>query len=176
MNVHLQNTLIGMGSIMSIFPTANTIQIPLPYFNQSDAERLASDWQKVGDDIRFAMRQVDSEQKQKKKLSPLQKKAPPSKLLSSHQSISASAGPIPSAGEMEGYKRINPELPLRIMAMAEEESAHRHQSESKVLEANIKFQENGNYEGNYERKRGQYFGFILGFSALTCSFGAGLYW
>ncbi len=63
MSVHLQNTLIGMGSIMSIFPTVNTIQIPLPYFNQSDAQRLAGDWQKVGNDLRFAMGQIDNEQK-----------------------------------------------------------------------------------------------------------------
>ncbi len=58
----------------------------------------------------------------KKGNSSSQKNSPP-KLLSARQSISA--GPIPSANEMEGYKHINPELPLRIIAMAEKESEHR---------------------------------------------------
>lgn len=52
-------------------------------------------------------------------------------------------GPIPSSGEMQGYQHIHADLPLRIMAMAENEANHRQQRENKAIDATIKLEEQG---------------------------------
>ncbi len=47
-------------------------------------------------------------------------------------------GPIPSPEILEKYEAIIPGAAERILSMAEREAKHRHQNESKALEANIK--------------------------------------
>lgn len=63
MDTRLANTILGIGSIMNLYPNTVSAQISMPYFHQTDAQALASDWQKVGNDMRFAMAQIDNEQK-----------------------------------------------------------------------------------------------------------------
>lgn len=65
-------------------------------------------------------------------------------------------GPLPSAAEMRGYAEINPELPLRIMAMAEKQSGHRQTLEKKAVEAQIRSQ-----------RLGQFFAFFLGLGGIV---------
>ena len=66
-------------------------------------------------------------------------------------------GPLPSSLEMRGYADINPELPMRIMAMAEKQAAHRQSLEKKAIEAQIRSQ-----------RLGQIFAFILGIIGMIC--------
>ena len=47
-------------------------------------------------------------------------------------------GPIPPASEMQKYAAINPELPMRIMAMAEKQSAHRQEIEKIAVAESFK--------------------------------------
>ena len=44
-------------------------------------------------------------------------------------------GPIPSSNEMERYSKIDPTLPDRIMTLAERQSAHRQDLESRHLDS-----------------------------------------
>lgn len=64
-------------------------------------------------------------------------------------------GPLPSAIEMQGYAKVNPDLPLRIVAMAEKQAAHRQALEKKALEAQLKIQ-----------RAGQWFAFTLGLAGI----------
>ena len=50
-------------------------------------------------------------------------------------------GPIPSPEILEKYNAIIPGAAERILIMAESEAKHRHQNETKALEANIKIAE-----------------------------------
>jgi uncharacterized membrane protein len=43
------------------------------------------------------------------------------------------AGPIPQPEDLAGYKDIDPQLPARIVAMAEKEQVHRHDMDRKCL-------------------------------------------
>lgn len=55
--------MIDIGSIIDIYPSITPAQILTPHSCRTDTQALASDWQKVGDDMRFAMRQINDEQK-----------------------------------------------------------------------------------------------------------------
>ena len=65
-------------------------------------------------------------------------------------------GPLPSALEMQGYAQVNPELPMRIVAMAEKQAAHRQSLEKKALEGQLRNQ-----------RSGQLFAFILGLAGIV---------
>ncbi len=52
----LRNLLVGMRSILDLFPHRRAIQLPSI---KTDKEALASDWQAVGDDMRAAMKEFD---------------------------------------------------------------------------------------------------------------------
>ncbi|MDQ6938579.1 MAG: DUF2335 domain-containing protein [Verrucomicrobiota bacterium] len=69
------------------------------------------------------------------------------------------SGPLPQATDLKAYGEIAPEFPLRILAMAEKEQAHRHREETKY--------------GSGERwiaGIGQVFGFIIALSLIASSF------
>lgn len=46
MNIFTKNSLLGFGSVMSLFPNGNIHRIEPP--SQSDAQKLAGDWNRVG--------------------------------------------------------------------------------------------------------------------------------
>lgn len=56
MKAFLRAFLRGAGSILSIWPC---VEVP----TISDEEALAGDWQRVGDDIRLAMRKFDESER-----------------------------------------------------------------------------------------------------------------
>ncbi len=49
-------------------------------------------------------------------------------------------GPLPPASEFKKYGEILPDAPDRILAMAEEEQAHRHDMNKKVLQQESRMQ------------------------------------
>lgn len=52
----LKNFIRGAGSILDLMPSNPPRKIELPEsFRQTDAERLASDWKRVGDSLRKCM-------------------------------------------------------------------------------------------------------------------------
>ena len=53
------------------------------------------------------------------------------------------SGPLPSAIEMRGYASISPDLPERIVAMAEQQAEHRQRLENKVVEGQLRNQRLG---------------------------------
>jgi len=57
----LRNILIGMGSIFDLCPAPRPPLTRPKFLDRTDAEALASDWQKVGDHMRGAMEQTDKE-------------------------------------------------------------------------------------------------------------------
>jgi len=61
----------------------------------------------------------------------------------------AFSGPIPPPELMEGYQRLIPDAPERILSMAEDQSRHRQECEKKQIDAAIK-----------DTRRGQWMGFI----------------
>ncbi len=66
------------------------------------------------------------------------------------------SGPLPQAADLKAYGEIASEFPLRILAMAEKEQAHRHKEESKY--------------GSGERwiaGIGQVFGFLIALAFLA---------
>lgn len=62
MGIYFRNIVAGMRSVLDVCPKKIT-KISLLHSSQTDAEALAGDWQKVGDDMRFAMSKIDDEQK-----------------------------------------------------------------------------------------------------------------
>ena len=57
----LRNILTGMGSIFNLFPAPRPPLTRPKFLDRTDEEALASDWQKVEDDMRGAMGQIDKE-------------------------------------------------------------------------------------------------------------------
>lgn len=49
--------------------------------------------------------------------------------------VSAWEGPLPPPASLEEFKRVDPNLPLKIMEMAEKEQAHRHALDLEMYEA-----------------------------------------
>ena len=79
-----------------------------------------------------------------------------------HQ-IQAFFGPLPPPDVLERYEQLAPGFAERILAMAENEQKHRHQRETEALQ-----QEIANHQArNKEVKRGQWFGFTIGLTALS---------
>ena len=68
MPLNLSSFLRGFGSVLSIAPPRRYTPLSLPTIPRTaeeafaaDAAKLAGDWQRVGDDLRAAMRRVDAE-------------------------------------------------------------------------------------------------------------------
>ncbi|MCF8092861.1 MAG: DUF2335 domain-containing protein [Desulfotignum sp.] len=72
------------------------------------------------------------------------------------------SGPIPPPDILEKYENILPGAMDRIIAMAENESKHRHEMKKTVVAAEIKAMES---EAK-DTRRGQYCGLIIGVTAL----------
>lgn len=64
-------------------------------------------------------------------------------------------GPLPPSAEYERYERTCPGAANRILAMAENEEAHRHQTENKIVNSVIT-----------RTKWGQFFAFIIALGSL----------
>ena len=64
MKKHLSNVLHGMGSVLEVSPNTDYRRF-LP--KGTDADRLHSDWQKVGQDLNSAIRKVTGEYQNKEK-------------------------------------------------------------------------------------------------------------
>lgn len=57
--------------------------------------------------------------------------------------------PLPDPEEMEGFKRVQPDLPDRIVGQWESETDHRHLIERRIVEANITNRSRGQFIGVY---------------------------
>jgi len=64
-------------------------------------------------------------------------------------------GPLPPASEFEHYERVCPGAADRILAMAEKEESHRHETEDRIVNSVIK-----------QTKVGQVFAFSIAFGSL----------
>lgn len=71
-------------------------------------------------------------------------------------------GPLPNPEILDRYEQILTGAADRIMAMAEDEAKHRHEMEKRSLEADI----NGMNADILDTKRGQWFGLIIGLTAI----------
>lgn len=72
------------------------------------------------------------------------------------------SGPIPPPDILEKYENILPGAMDRIIAMAENESKHRHEMEKTVVDAEIHAMQSE----TRDTRRGQYCGLIIGVVAL----------
>lgn len=70
--------------------------------------------------------------------------------------ISRHAGPLPSPKTLELYKNVMPDLPERIVKMAEKEGEHRRAIEMKLVRGNLNLKE-----------RGQWFGLLIAIFTLS---------
>jgi uncharacterized membrane protein len=64
-------------------------------------------------------------------------------------------GPLPPASEFEHYERVCPGAADRILAMAEKEESHRHETEDRIVNSVIK-----------QTKVGQVFAFSIALGSL----------
>lgn len=87
------------------------------------------------------------------------------------QQSSLHVGPLPSAEQLKAYAEINPELPERIVLMAEREQSHRHTLEQQELQASVEqHRDNAKY-----RERGQNYALLISIFFVLASVGfAGL--
>lgn len=69
------------------------------------------------------------------------------------------SGPIPHPSHLGNYEKILPGSADRILKMAERQSMHRQDNQTKIVDFEIKF-----------RGRGQIFGFILAFAGIIGGF------
>ncbi len=76
--------------------------------------------------------------------------------------IAAYSGPLPPAKELARYAEIQPDLPERIISMAEGEAAHRRAIELALAETDI---HNAKAVMD-ERRRGQHYGLAIAISGL----------
>jgi uncharacterized membrane protein len=95
----------------------------------------------------------------------------PSELTSRHQDRRLSAryeyqsqfvSPFPPPSIMKGYEEASPGSAERLMVMAEKEQAHQHSMQEKLVNA----QTNDLKQSRIERRNGQYFGFLIGMTAI----------
>jgi uncharacterized membrane protein len=73
------------------------------------------------------------------------------------------SGPLPAPEDFMAYKNVMPDAPERILAMAERQSQHRINTETKIVESGIR-----------ESKRGQLLGATIVIGCLICSVILGL--
>ena len=71
-------------------------------------------------------------------------------------------GPIPPPDTLQRYEDLLPGAAARIVSMAEKEQAHRHNCEIQALQQEIE----NHRARNTEIRRGQWFGFLIGLSAI----------
>lgn len=83
-------------------------------------------------------------------------------LVTRQTSFEISGGPIPSPEILKGYGQIDPSFPSRIVKMAEEEQAHRHDMEKRSIEAQV----DDLKQDRTEARLGQWLGLTIGLVAI----------
>lgn len=98
--------------------------------------------------------------------------AKPDAIAVSHQQ--SFHGPIPPPALLEHYDKIIPGAAERILAMAESETAHRHQQEARAIEANIAVQQHQIRTESRQTQlvfrsdiTGQLLGFVLSLASIA---------
>ena len=57
----MKNFLEGMGSVLSIYPPERNIKIEIP--TESDEEALKKDWEAIGNDMRYVIKEFNDGEK-----------------------------------------------------------------------------------------------------------------
>jgi uncharacterized membrane protein len=90
-------------------------------------------------------------------------------------------GAIPPPEILRGFEELVPGTAARLIALAEDESAHRRQVENKALDANIALQEQNVIIAKQQNKvvnrsdiMGQFFGFIICISCVGAAIFLGI--
>ena len=133
--------LRGASTVLVLFPdTATRMRKRFP--ERTDAEALAGDWQRVGDDLRSAIRKYEGEQATNKSQDePSTKPSAPAQRQQAQAGPQVKAGvsgPLPPPDELEKYERVSPGAAKRIFAMAERESSHRRELEKSLVDNEYK--------------------------------------
>lgn len=158
--------LKGASTVLVLFPDTAT-RMRKRFLERTDAEALASDWQRVGDDLRSAIRKYEDEQETNKS-----QNKPPTKPSAPAQRQQGQAGPqvkaefsnpLPPADELEKYERVSPGAAERIIAMAETQNSHRHELEKSLVDNEHK-----------QASRGQNCAVVLGALAIVSGAIAGI--
>lgn len=133
--------LRGASTVLVLFPDTAT-RMRKRFLERSDAEALAGDWQRVGDDLRSAIRKYDEEQAANKSQDkPSTKPSAPAQRQQGQTGPQVKAefsGPLPPPDELEKYERVSPGAAKRIFAMAETESSHRRELEKSLVDNEYK--------------------------------------
>ena len=131
----------GASTVLVLFPDTAT-RMRKRFLERTDAEALAGDWQRVGDDLRSAIRKYEDEQATDKT-----QNKPTTKPSVSAQRQQAQAGPqvkaefsgpLPPADALEKYERVSPGAAERIFAMAETQGHHRRELEKFLVDNECK--------------------------------------
>ena len=133
--------LKGASTVLVLFPdTATRMRKRFP--ERTDAEALAGDWQRVGDDLRNAIRKYEDEQATNKSQDKPSTK--PSALAQRQQGQTGPqvkaefSGPLPPPDALEKYERVSPGAAKRIIAMAETRGHHRRELEKSLVDNEYK--------------------------------------
>ena len=158
--------LRGASTVLVLFPDTGT-RMRKRFLERSDAEALAGDWQRVGDDLRNAIRKYDEEQAtDKSQNKPSTKPSAPAQRQQAQAGPQVKAefsGPLPPPDELEKYERVSPGAAKRIFAMAETQGHHRRELEKSLVDNEYK-----------EASRGQICAATLGALAIICGTIAGI--
>lgn len=131
----------GASTVLVLFPdTAARMRKRFP--ERSDAEALAGDWQRVGDDLRNAIRKYDEEQATNKSQNkPSTKPSAPAQRQQGQAGPQVKAkfsDPLPPPDALEKYERVSPGAAKRIFAMAETQGHHRRELEKSLVDNEYK--------------------------------------
>ena len=158
--------LKGASTVLVLFPDTAT-EMRKRFLDRTDAEALAGDWQRVGDDLRSAIRKYDEEQATNKSQDkPSAKPSAPAQRQQGQtgpQVKTEFSGPLPPPDALEKYERVSPGAAKRIIAMVETQNSHRHELEKTFVDNEYK-QEN----------KGQNCAAIIGTLAIICGTIAGV--
>lgn len=158
--------LKGASTVLVLFPDTGT-RMRKRFPERTDAEALAGDWQRVGDDLRNAIRKYDEEQAtDKSQNKPSTKPSAPAQRQQAQAGPQVKAefsGPLPPPDELEKYERVSPGAAKRIFAMAETQGHHRRELEKSLVDNEYK-----------EASRGQICAATLGTLAIVSGTIAGI--
>ena len=133
--------LKGASTVLVLFPDTTT-RLRNRLLARSDAEALAGDWQRVGDDLWNAIRKYEDEQAANEgQNKPSTKPSAPAQRQQAQAGPQVKAefsGPLPPPDALEKYERVSPGAAERIIAMAETQSSHRHELEKSLVDKGYK--------------------------------------
>lgn len=129
--------LKGASTVLVLFPDTGT-RMRKRFLERSDAEALAGDWQRVGDDLQSAIRKYEDEQATNKSQNkPSTKPSVPAQRQQDQAGPQVKAefgGPLPPPDALEKYERVSPGAAKRIIAMVEKQISHRRELEKTFVE------------------------------------------